>query len=143
MSRKLDWNDLQQLIGKDETAKQLSEGITAILNGGGAANDCATESPAPSDNGGSASSVVSLLDLSGALQRFAWTVPDGRIWDSHDKKMLKEKQVRDWIGPEVYKAWKTSDKRRTVQHSDVARKASAAQKQGSGELGMALRRRGS
>lgn len=132
-----DWNDFHQALGKREAKKRFQAQLQDLL----AANDSsATASPAPSDTGGDTSSGGPIMDMEEALKRFAWTVPDGRIWDSHEQKMLKEKQVRDWIGPEVYKAWKTSEQRRTVQHSDVARKASAAQKQGSGELGMALRR---
>lgn len=131
-----DWNDFHQALGKREAKKRFQAQLQELL----AANDGAEGSPTPSDSGGSESGTVSLVDFSEALKRFAWTVPEGRIWDNQTHKLLKEKQVRDWIGAEVYKAWKGSDKRRTVQHADVARKASAAQKKGGGELGMALRR---
>ena len=123
-----DWNDLARQHGKREAKRQLEEGLKQAL----AANDAPAESPKPSDNGGPESGAVSIVDFSEALKRFAWTVPEGRIWDNQTHKLLKEKQVRDWIGPEVFKAWKESDKRRTVQHADVARKASAAQKKGGG-----------
>ncbi|WP_296029519.1 primase-helicase family protein [uncultured Alcanivorax sp.] len=131
-----DWNDLVAELGKAKVKVLLKEQLAAALQA--AAND--SGSPAPSDVGSSDSDVAEVPDLDEAFKRFAWTVPEGRIWDTHEKKLLKEKQVRDWLGSDVYKQWKDSDQRRTVKHADVCREASAAQKRGGGELSQALRR---
>jgi len=131
-----DWNDLQASAGRDEVRRQLLDAsaipfaLPVSVSSSASNKD---ESPAPSI------ADVGRVALDESLRRFCWTLPEGRVWDNDDKKLLKPAQLKNWIGEKVYKQWNEHEQRRTVQHSDVARMAQAAQKKGGGEIGYALR----
>lgn len=128
-----DWNDLQSVAGRDVVRRQLLEKSEQHFELPSVAPVAAEQSPAPTVDD------VGRVGLEEALRRFCWTLPDGRVWDNDDKKLLKPAQLKNWIGEKVYKEWNGHEARRTVQHDDVARLAQAAQRKGGGALGYALR----
>lgn len=79
-------------------------------------------------------------DLEQSLKRYALAMPDSKVWDSQDKKLLKQGSVKAFIGQKVFAEWLAHEKRRTVDISDVQRMAAAAQAEGSGGLADALAR---
>jgi putative DNA primase/helicase len=79
-------------------------------------------------------------DLEESLKRYALAMPDSKVWDSQDKKLLKQGSVKAFIGQKVFAEWLAHEKRRTVDISDVQRMAAAAQAEGSGGLADALAR---
>ena len=147
-----DWNDLAQQHGRDLARRQLLEGYASA----GAANAPAPTSPGPSDE----PAALSAPDLDQALARFAWTVPDGKIWDSLNTTLMSQQVARTWLGKDLFNEWKDHADRRAVAHADVAplaaraaeadklaekdaaraARAQAAQQGGGGVLGEALGR---
>lgn len=81
--------------------------------------------------------VATLEDL---LKRYALIEPDGKVWDSHAKKIIKPGAFKNIVRPKVFKEWLENDKRRTVTLDMVQAQVAAAQSQGGGGLGDALRR---
>ncbi|MHA7916488.1 DUF5906 domain-containing protein [Alloalcanivorax xenomutans] len=149
-----DWNDLAQLVGKEEARRQLLEGVAKCQ----AANQPAIEddSPAPSYS----PAALEVPDLEKALLRFAWTVPDGKIWDAQVSAIMSQQVMRTWLGKDLFNEWSNHAERRAVAHADVAplaartaevekiaqkeaareARAEASQKGGGGVLGQALDR---
>lgn len=74
------------------------------------------------------------------LQRYALIEPDGKVWDSHAKKIIKTGAFKNIVRPKMYKDWVEHEKRRTVLLDDVQVQVAAAQKKGRGGLGEALNR---
>lgn len=122
-----DFNDLYCKLGLDEVRTQIEAAL----------QQAPPESPAPSESG---VAPLARPDIAEAVRRFAWTVPDGRVWDFDDQKILKPAQLKAWLGDVLYQTWFTHDGRQIVPHAKVARLAFAADRQGGGELGEALRR---
>ncbi len=75
-----DWNDLAQLVGRESARRQLLDAYAAAAP----ANETPDESPAPSNE----PAALTAPDLDHALQRFAWTVPDGKIWDAAPSRIM-------------------------------------------------------
>lgn len=124
-----DFNDLFLAAGRGEVKRQLLAALEQSPE--------VAESPAPSESG---VAPLEKLDLADAVRRFAWTVPDGKVWDHDDQKILKPVQLKAWLGDVLYQTWFTHDDRQIVPHAKVSRMAFAAERQGGGELGGALRR---
>ena len=80
------------------------------------ANEPPDDSPAPSQE----PAALTAPDLDQALQRFAWTVPDGKIWDAAHSRIMSQQVCRTWLGKDVFNGWKDHPERRAVAHADVA-----------------------
>lgn len=90
------------------------------------------DSPAPSDP---EKPTIELL-----LQRYCWAMPDGKIWDSLRKKIIKKIPFQISVGKELFKEWVEHENRREVNLEDVQKEISKAQISGSGGLAQAIRR---
>ena len=146
-----DWNDLRHLVGRDEVRRQLLQQFAMSVpvnspdpSGSAQREANGQDSPGPTQEQGAEDGdgdrTVDGIDLAQAMERFAWTAPDGQVWDQRQQKLLKANQLRNWLGKALFDEWKESEQRRTVEHASVSRAAAAAQAKGSGELGYALRR---
>jgi putative DNA primase/helicase len=126
-----DFNDLHRKLGLPEVRAQ----IEAVLQ------QESPESPAPSDNLAASPEFEFLeqITLEGALQRFAWTIPDGAILDLHGHALLKPAKLKGWLGTEVYNEWIKHPDRRAIQHKAVLH-AVPPKEEGGGGLAMALER---
>lgn len=113
-----DWNDLAQLVGRESALRQLLDAYAAAAP----ANETPDESPAPSEE----PAALTAPDLDQALQRFAWTVPDGKIWDAAHSRIMSQQVCRTWLGKDVFNGWKDHPERRAVAHADVAPLAARA-----------------
>lgn len=142
-ARGLDANDLHVEFGIDFVRAQL----TAAL----AANDSVdVASPAPSDVEPDAvvpelpddGAYEARIDLDGAIERFALAMPDGKVWDTRDRQLLKVTAARAMMGPKLYKEWLEHDDRRTIDQTLVMplARAAAAAVSGGGGLAGALQR---
>src|SRR5690606_5082886 len=80
------------------------------------------------------------VTLEEALERFVLAMPDGKIWDAHDKKLLKKTAARDYLGKKLFDEWLAHDERRSVHQDLVKPLAASAATQGGGGLGRALGR---
>ncbi|MCE7521947.1 DUF5906 domain-containing protein [Alloalcanivorax xenomutans] len=150
-----DWNDLAHALGREVTRQALLSQYQLEM----AKREATAEppnSPAPSEQ----PAALEAPDLDRALARFAWTVPDGKIWDAEMSALISQQVARTWLGKDVFKAWLDHPERRSVAQADVvplaeraaeaekmaakeaAREAriEAAQQGGGGVLGEALNR---
>lgn len=92
------------------------------------------DSPRPSEQ------VVARFTLDELLQRFSLAMPDGKIWDARDSRLIKVGAAKAWWGDKIYRQWLDDARRSTVMQDDVQAFAAAAQLRGRGGLGDALRR---
>jgi putative DNA primase/helicase len=113
-----DWNDLARLVGREAARRQLLDAYAAAAP----ANESPEESPVPSGE----PAALAAPDLDQALQRFAWTVPDGKIWDAAHSRIMSQQVCRTWLGKVVFNGWKDHPERRAVAHADVAPLAARA-----------------
>lgn len=93
-----------------------------------------TSSPHPSDD------VAPRFLLDELLQRFSLAMPDGKVWDAKDSRLIRKGAARDWWGEKAFKEWLAHERRATVQQDDVQAFAAAAQARGRGGLAQALDR---
>lgn len=124
-NRPTDFNDLHCIEGLEAVKQQ----ITAALKG---ATVHSFASPAPPDQ-----VRPTLVQI---LERYAFVMPDASVWDSHDKKVIKKTAFRSFLGPELFRDWEKSEKRRSVKLEDVQRIQRAAAPSGVGGLALALER---
>jgi len=141
MSGPSDFNDLHVALGIDAVRDQLRAGLVA-----------ANEPPAPSADdlappwGGDDLPPPAPPDLDGrvtlaeALERFVLAMPDGKVWDAHDKKLLKKTAAKDFLGKKLFEEWLNHDGRRSVHQDLVKPLAASAAGQGGGGLARALSR---
>lgn len=124
-----DFNDLMMEKGEDEVKRQLVSALEA-------ANDSSLESEAPptptSDR--VANSIETLL------KRYAFLMPDGKVWDRSKRRIVKDAAFKKMVGMKLYNEWLDHDNRLTVELEDVAEQQASAQKEGVRGLGMALDR---
>lgn len=92
-----------------------------------------TDSPRPSEQ-------VSRFSIEELLQRFSLAMPDGKVWDARDSKLLKKGAARDWWGQKLFNEWLNHEARADVNQDDVRQFAAAAQLRGRGGLADALQR---
>lgn len=124
-----DANDLHVQAGIDVLREQLL-----------AAPDAVVQSPAPSVELGAPSDVASAptdspqplsmvgrLSLEQVLERFALIFGDTKVWDLHEKRMLKKNAFDALVGKEIAGRWRDHADRRTVMESDVRALMAAAQ----------------
>lgn len=78
--------------------------------------------------------------LEQALKRYALAMPDAKVWDSLQKKVLKQGAFKAYLGAKLFSDWLGHDERRTVDLADVQRELAAAQAKGAGGLAQSLRR---
>lgn len=133
-----DFNDLHVAAGLDAVREQIlaadrpvpaSSTADAPASAPPAAPD---DSPHPSDLG--------RPTLEQALDRYALTVPDAKVWDGHARQLLKQTAVKSLWGKELFERWKEHEQRRTVDQSTVQVAAKAADLGGRGGISQALRR---
>lgn len=86
------------------------------------------------------STQVEALSLESLLTRYALIDPDGKVWDSFQKRIIKIGAFKNIVTPKLHGEWIAHEKRRTVLLDDVERQAAAAQKKGRGGLAEALNR---
>lgn len=123
--KKTDFNDLMITEGEDVVRAQIDAAL--------AAGDVPAASPLPSVEAGR-------MTLDEALQRFSLAIPDAKVWDSSERKLIKQGAARAWWGKPVFEQWMASPERATVRQDEVVASAAAAQSQGSGDLANALAR---
>lgn len=81
------------------------------------------------------------FDINLLVKRFAYAMPDGKIWDSHKKVLLKKTPFKDLVGKPLFDEWMAHDTRRNVDQESVMREASEEKaKHAWGPLGGALDR---
>lgn len=78
--------------------------------------------------------------LESVLLRYALAMPDAKVWDSHQKRVLKQGAAKAFFGAKLFGEWLAHEKLRTVELVDVQREAAAAQAQGAGGLADAIAR---
>jgi putative DNA primase/helicase len=78
--------------------------------------------------------------LESVLLRYALAMPDAKVWDSHQKRVLKQGAAKAFFGAKLFGEWLGHEKIRTVELADVQREAAAAQAQGGGGLADAIGR---
>lgn len=158
-----DFNDLQLACGLNEVAQQMNAAVLQLqappvmpVGGDGfynsdapplsiyddydlpAANEPTPLPPAPD--------LMLPPDLDGCFKRYALIADtdQGKVWDSYQQKILKQKAVKDFVTPDVFKAWlNDTEKRRTTTLGSVlplAQKKTAAVELGGGGLREALNR---
>lgn len=137
-----DFNDLHVTAGIDAVRDQLRAGLRAAANESPAPPDIDSPPwdsapdaapPAPSD-------FEARITLAGALERFCLAMPDGKVWDAHDKALLKKTAARDLMGKALFEEWLAHDERRSI-HQDLVRPlAASASAKGGGGLSRALER---
>lgn len=151
---KSDFNDLHAAEGLPAVRAQLEAALTGFVFPGDSLPGPSLEDgppdygdiPPPDDSGfpvdGSPgpSLNVEQLSLESLLTRYALIDPDGKVWDSFSKKIIKAGAFKNIVRPKIYKEWLEHEKRRTVLLDDVEGEAAAAQKRGRGGLAEALNR---
>lgn len=120
-----DFNDLHTSAGLDVVRAQLLAALDT--------DPLAAEPPAPPVDD-------ERITLAQALERFALAMPDAKIWDAHQHRLLKQSAYKLLVGAGVFADWSAHDARKTVQQQDVAPLQAAAQKEGAGGLSQALER---
>lgn len=148
-NRRTDFNDLHKEEGLDAVKHQVEAAIAA-------ANNCAVaSSPVPPshevppaeayeyDEPVSSPDPIAeesgpLITLDTALKRFAYAMPDGKVWDGAKQVLLKATPAKNLMGPKLFREWMEHEQRRVVDQDDVNREAKAAQKVGSGPISDAL-----
>ncbi|WP_052417251.1 PriCT-2 domain-containing protein [Cellvibrio mixtus] len=99
------------------------------------------DSDYPGDNASPDPSLsVEQLTIENLLTRYALIDPDGKVWDSFNKKIIKSGAFKNIVRPKMFREWLEHEKRRTVLLDDVEGEAAAAQKRGRGGLAEALNR---
>lgn len=126
-----DLNDLHREKGLDAVAEQLKNAVPP-------------ESSAPPDlEAGEAVAAVNNIEkptIDSVLRRYAYVMPDGKIWDSHSMKFVKVGAFKSFITPAIYSEWINHDERRSVNADDVSDLAATAQVASVGGLSQALDR---
>lgn len=122
MSQRTDFNDLRAASSREVVRMQLVD----------KPDDAQPDSPAPSEEGRPLIKAV--------LARYALAMPDAKVWDSLDKKLLKQSAARAALGKKLFDEWLNHEERRTVKQSDVAADQAAAQAEGRGRYADAIRR---
>lgn len=135
-NKKTDFNDLMIAEGEDAVRAQ----IDAVLESAeGAAVDVivfpAADAPVPAPV-----EKIAAITLEIALQRFSLALPDAKVWDAIECKLLKQRAVQAWWGKDLFKQWLDHETRATVNQSDVLASAAASQARGNGDLAAALNR---
>lgn len=164
-----DFNDLQVEYGRDEVEKQIGwaiqnhqshhveQSLAMVQNSPDSPPDFgdipagdyeeyllkdsqdnySAKAPAPSlsESGEVEEKTIDLL-----LGRYALAMPDAKIWDSLQSKIIQRGAFKANVGAKLFAQWLEHDKRRTVQLDDVQRVAAAAQKEGRGGLAEVLKR---
>ena len=134
-----DLNDLAQSEGLDVVAQQLMGAIPPD-------SSAPPEIPAgasgegDADSGDAETAIDDNKNLENLLKRYAWAMPEGRIWDSHACDILKVGPFKTFITPKLYKQWSEHEDRRTVNTKDVRALVATAQADGGEGLAEALER---
>jgi len=91
------------------------------------------DSPPPSEE-------VARFSIAELVQRFQLAMPDGKVWDARESRLLKKGAAKDWWGAKLFQEWLDHPARATVDQEDVRQFAAAAQLRGRGGLSEALQR---
>ena len=91
--KKLDVNDLHNVVGLDETRRQLLAGLEAANEDAGSPAPPLGDAPDPGPP--APSEYEGRLTLEQALENFALTFPDGKIWDERNKKAMKKSVAKN------------------------------------------------
>jgi putative DNA primase/helicase len=144
-----DANDLHVNFGLDVLRGQLLAAMAAdLVLPDDSPRPSADSAPAGNSQPGtgqanssrSSEGELARFSLAELLQRFSLAMPDGKIWDSRDARLIKKGAARDWWGEKLFKEWQNHDSRATVMQDDVQAFAAAAQLRGRGGLADALNR---
>tara|TARA_R110001599_G_scaffold100770_8_gene258122 strand:- start:4868 stop:6490 length:1623 start_codon:yes stop_codon:yes gene_type:complete len=125
-----DFNDLLIAQGEDEVKKQL---LSVMINEAANDDSDSRKSPAPSVS-------VEALGLETLLKRYAFVMPDGKIWDKSKRRVVKDGAFKKLVTEKVYKQWLAHENRLTEEMDDIVEQQAAAQKEGRGGLSDALER---
>lgn len=135
-----DFNDLHVVAGLDVVRAQIMAALVSNddspvppLVTDLSADTVASNSPVPPNDDGA-------LDFDAVLKRFAWLMPDGKIWDSYERKILKVAAFKPFVTPEIYTKWVGCGSKRRVNMDDIRPLLAAAQAKGDGGLAGALDR---
>lgn len=129
-----DFNDLHLEQGLQEVKRQIDAALAAGVPGYSLPDIDApgNVSPVPSQ--------LSRPSVDDCVKRYAWAMPDGKVWDALAHKLLKVGAFKSYLGAKAYDAWLEHEKRRVVQVDDVMPLVAAAQAKGRGGLSSALGR---
>lgn len=83
---------------------------------------------------------IAALTIDKALERFALVMPDGKVWDSHTRQLLKKTVARDLITKPLFDEWLNHKDRRTTDKYVIEPQAKAAAAAGGAGLMRALDR---
>ena len=72
-----------------------------------------SDSPRPTEQ------VVARFSLDELLQRFSLAMPDGKIWDARDSKLIRKGAANDWWGEKLFKQWRDHERRATVTDTEM------------------------
>lgn len=78
--------------------------------------------------------------LEKVLERFAVTMPDGRVWDTHQREIIRPAQFRLIVGKSLADKWFNDDSKKKVRTEEVAPAAVDKLAEGDGDFAKALRR---
>jgi len=149
-SNQTDFNDLHVSEGLAAVRDQVMSAVEQARNAP-AANDSPAgyddypelagvgdhdDSPHPSEQ----SKPAAKFTIGTLIQRYCYAMPDGKIWDSHKKQLVKKVPFRELIGKELFNEWMAHENRRVVEQDVVKRESFAAQKEGRGGISEALQR---
>jgi len=135
-----DFNDLHMMFGLEVVKNQILEAIHDAQQT--SADVCefdeqAAHSPHPSEKAGP----VAKFEIETLLKRFAYAMPDGKVWDSHKKVLIKKTAFKDMVTKALFEEWLDHDTRRTVDQNSVLQEAEDAKANLAwGALGIALDR---
>lgn len=140
MSTPTDFNDLHTLAGIEAVRQQLRAGLAAAND-----NPAPPLGDLPPSAGGelppsAPPELEGRVTLGEALERFVLAMPDGKVWDAREKRLLKKTAAKDLMGKKLFDEWLAHDDRRSVHQDLVKPLAASAQAAGGGGLSAALAR---
>ena len=146
-----DFNDVHNIGGLDAVRAQIMP-VVEQLRSGSAINDSAPDPElSPDDNyyeslaensphPSTPEVAAPTFTIEKILQRFAFAMPNGKIWDAHKRIIMKKTVLKELIGAELFKEWMSHADRKVVDEHVVKRAETAAPKEGERGLYDALDR---
>lgn len=128
-----DFNDLHVSAGLDAVR-------AAVLAATAPAPEESPPPTPPPDDSPRPSEEVARFTVDELVQRFQLAMPDGKVWDARESRLMKKGAAKDWWGAKLFQAWLDHPGRATVDQEDVRAFAAAAQMRGRGGLSDALQR---
>ena len=142
-----DFNDLHLEKGLQEVKRQIEAALSNGYRSPSAGEPDMPPAPptdlydeVPPSDDSPAPSQMARPSVESAVKRYAWCMPDGKIWDASQHKLLKVGAFKSYMGARNYQEWLDHKVRRTVLIDDVQPLIASAQTKGGGGLPKALGR---